>query len=215
MHIAAKTQGWLVVAGSTIALIVSNGPILFFTFSVFLKPISEEMGWSRGSMSLGVTTGLTVAGLATPLVGVLIDRWGIQKVTLTSITFFAVSFAAISLSPNNVIIYTLLYALSGFFASGQAPLPYAKAITGWFEDRRGLALGIAMAGVGVGIAVAPQIARALITALNWRATYVGLAAITWLVAFPAVYLFVKDPKLSDGPAKLRAAQGDEVAFAIR
>ena len=215
MKVAAKTQAWLVVVGSTIALVFSNGPMLFFTFSVFLKPISEEMGWSRGSMSLAVTVGLTVAGLATPLVGMLIDRWGIQKVTLLSITCFAASFAAISFTPANVSIYVLLYALAGLFASGQAPLPYAKAISGWFEDRRGLALGIAMAGVGVGIAVAPQIASALIRAFDWRATYVGLGALIWLIAFPAVLFLVKDPKLGAGVGKVDLVHGDEVAAAIR
>jgi len=215
MRIGDKTKAWLVVVGSTIALIVSNGPILFFTFSVFLKPISEEMGWSRGSISLAVTVGLTVAGLATPLVGMLIDRWGIQKVTLICITLFAVSFAAIALTPANVTIYILLYALSGLFASGHAPLPYAKAISGWFEDRRGLALGIAMSGIGIGIAVAPQAARAIITVFGWRATYVALGAITWLIAFPAVYFCVKDPQSEAGVAKVGLLQGDEVSVAIR
>jgi predicted MFS family arabinose efflux permease len=215
MKVAAKTEAWLVVTGATIALVVSNGPILFFTFSVFLKPISEEMGWSRGLMSLGVTIGLTVTGLATPLIGMLTDKWGIQKVTLLSITLFAVSFAAISFTPANVSIYVMLYAVSGLFASGHAPLPYAKAISGWFVERRGLALGIAMAGVGIGVAVTPQIARALIAALDWRATYVVLGAVVWLVAFPAVLFFVKDPKLGAGEAKVDLLQGDEVASAIR
>ena len=91
--------------------------------------------------------------------------------------------------------YVLLYALAGLLASGHAPVPYAKAISGWFEHRRGLALGIAMAGIGIGLTVTPQVARALITAFDWRMTYVGLGAITWLVAFPAVYLFIKDPSL--------------------
>ena len=71
---------WLVVLGSTISLIVSNGPVLFFTFAVFLKPISEQLGWSRGAMSLAVTLGLVLGGIATPIAGILIDRWGIQKV---------------------------------------------------------------------------------------------------------------------------------------
>ena len=188
-----KLAGWLAVAGSTIALMVSNGPVLLFTFSLFLAPISTQYGWRRGSMSLAVTAGLIVSGLATPVAGFLIDRWGPQRVTLGFITLFAASFASISLVPSSLAAFVALYALSGLFSSGHAPLPYAKAISGWFEHKRGLALGIAMAGVGIGIAVIPQMAQALLNAAGWRRTYAILGAVTWLIAFPAVLVLVKDP----------------------
>ena len=205
---------WLVVLGSTIALVVSNGPIILFTFGVFLKPVSEELGWSRGTMSLGVSIGLTLAGLATPIVGRMIDRWGIQKVTLVIVTLFATSFAAISLTPNNVAIFVLAYGVAGLFASGQGPLPYAKAICGWFETQRGLALGIAMAGVGVGIALMPQVASALLRHLDWRGAYAMTGLIVWLVAFPSVLLFVKDPPFAvEGTSS--SLEGDDVSVAVR
>lgn len=52
---ARRYARWLVVFGSTVALVVSNGPVVLFTFGVFLKPVSEEFGWSRGTMSLGLS----------------------------------------------------------------------------------------------------------------------------------------------------------------
>lgn len=197
----------LVVFGSTVALVVSNGPVVLFTFGVFLKPVSEEFGWPRGMMSLGLSIGLTLAGLATTVVGLAVDRFGVQKVTLTVITLFAASFAAISLTPNNVYVFILAYAVSSLFASGQAPLPYAKAISGWFEAQRGLALGIAMAGVGVGIAAMPQVASALVQRLGWRGAYAATGLIVWLLAFPAVLAFVKDPPAPDRKASPAAAEG--------
>ncbi len=144
-------------------------------------------------MSLGLTLGLLLGGLATPVVGILIDRWSIKRVTLGSITLFSTSFALLSLAPPNIAAFVAIYALSGLLASGQAPLPYAKAISGWFETSRGLALGIAMAGVGIGIAVMPQVAELLVNAFGWREAYALLGLITWLVAFPAVLFLVKDP----------------------
>lgn len=213
-----NTTGWLVVLGSTISLIVSNGPVLFFTFAVFLKPISEQLGWSRGTMSLAVTLGLVLGGIATPIAGVLIDRWGIQRVTLGFITIFAASFSAISLTGTSPLSFICLYAIAGFFAGGQAPLPYAKAISGWFEERRGLALGIAMAGVGIGLAIVPQVVRALLNSFDWRTTYLIVGALTWLIAFPAVLLFVKDPPQSrDGAVALTGAraEGDSMSVAVR
>lgn len=214
-----NSSAWLVVLGSTISLIFSNGPVLFFTFAVFLKPVSEQLEWSRGTMSLAVTFGLILGGLVTPFAGIAVDRWGIRKVTLIFITLFAASFAAISLAAH-VWVFIVLYAVAGLFAGGQAPLPYAKAISGWFEARRGLALGIAMAGVGIGLAIIPQVVRVLLNSFDWRTTYVIVGAITWLIAFPAVFFFVKDPpttldRTAGGSSAATVADGDDISFALR
>ena len=216
MQSNSKLARWLVVAASTFALVVGNGAILLFTFGVFLKPITEQMGWPRGTASLGVTIGFTLGGLATPLVGQLIDKWGVQKITLVAITVFAASVAAISLS-NSVAGFVTLYAVAGLLSSGHAPLPYAKAITAWFDARRGLALGIAMSGVGVGAALIPQVADLLVKTLGWREAYVVLGILTWLVAFPLVLLFVKEPPGSrtQENVRLSPAIGDDIGVALR
>src|ERR1700738_4508392 len=96
---SSLSRQWPVVIASTIDLVVGNGPVLLFTFSVFLKPIAGRMDWPRGTISLGVAIALTFAGLMTPLVGRFIDRWGVQRVLLFSITVFALSVAAVSLAP--------------------------------------------------------------------------------------------------------------------
>ena len=219
MHGSVKTTtGWLVVVASTIALIVGNGPILLFTFAAFLKPITDQTGWQRGTMSLGVALGLTIAGLATPLVGQFIDRWGVRRVTLVAVTLFAASVAAISLTGASVAVFVALYAVAGLVSSGHAPLPYSKAITAWFDSRRGMALGIAMAGVGIGTAVMPQVAGLLVKALGWRDAYIGLGLLTWIIAFPAILLFVKEPPLAGkrlGNSASAAVLGDNVGVALR
>ncbi len=168
-------------------------------------------------MSLGVALGLTIAGLATPLVGQLIDKWGVQRVTLIAVTLFAASVAAISLTGASVAVFVALYAVAGLVSSGHAPLPYSKAITAWFDSRRGMALGIAMAGVGIGTALMPQVAGLLVKALGWREAYIGLGLLTWIIAFPAVLLFVREPppgKIS-GKSSPLAVPGDDVGVALR
>jgi predicted MFS family arabinose efflux permease len=184
---------WLIVIGSTLALIVGNGPVGLFTFGVFLKPVSSEFGWERGTMSMAIGVSLFCGAIATPIFGYLIDRWGIRRVTMPAIVLFALSMASISLTPASPIVFVLLYAIVGAFGAGQAPLPYAKAISGWFDRRRGLALGIAMAGVGIGVAVIPQLAQRVIEIYGWRGAYVGVGIVTFLVAFPAVALFLREP----------------------
>jgi predicted MFS family arabinose efflux permease len=205
---------WPVVIASAVALVVGNGPVLLFTFGIFLKPVAEQMGWPRGTMSLGVAIALTLAGLITPLVGRLIDRWGVQRVLFFAVTAFALGVAAISLAPANVAGFVALYALAGLLSSGQAPLPYAKAITSRFDAHRGLALGIAMAGVGIGTSLMPQAASFLLKTLNWREAYIVLGILTWLVAFPAAF-FVSDARSAKNDNREPTASGDDVIVAFR
>jgi predicted MFS family arabinose efflux permease len=185
-------NSWWIVIGSMLALIVGNGPVGLFTFGVFLKPVSSEFGWERGTMSMAIGVSLFCGAIATPIIGYLIDRWGIRRVTLPLIVLFALSMASIAFTPASPIVFVLLYAIAGTFGAGQAPLPYAKAISSWFDQRRGLALGIAMAGAGIGVAVIPQLARLLIEIYGWRGAYVGVGIVTFVVAFPAAALFLRE-----------------------
>jgi len=191
---------WWVVVGATLGLIVGNGPIVLFTFGVFLKPIASQFAWNRETVALALTASQTVGAIATPFAGMAVDRWGIRRVTLAFIVVFSLAAAAVSLTPPYPAAFVLLYAVWGLAGSGQAPLPYAKAISVSFEKRRGLALGIAMAGVGLGAALVPQVARLLISSFGWRTAYVGLGLLTFVVAFPAVALFFHEPESpQEGP----------------
>ncbi len=138
---------WWVAGGSTIGLIVGNGAIVLFTFGIFLTPITMEFGWARGTVGAANFFAHVTAALATPFVGILIDRYGIRRTSLTFITLFSLSVAAISLTPASPIMFFVLYAICGLFSAGQSPLPYAKAVAACFDARRGIALGVAMAGV--------------------------------------------------------------------
>lgn len=184
---------WWVVFGSTVGLIVGNGPIVFFTFGLFLGPVTREFGWDRATFSTSLLVGHGLAAAAYPLLGRAIDRYGIRRVSLTSIVLFALSLSALSLTPSSPAVFIAMAGLVGLLSAGQAPLPYAKAVTSWFDERRGLALGIAMTGIGIGATLVPQYARAVISAYGWRAGYVALAALMFVVAFPVVTIFIREP----------------------
>jgi MFS family permease len=136
--------------------------------------------------------GLLATAICTPLVGRLVDRFGIRAVTLPAIALFAASIAAIGFA-TSAWVYIALYALAGVAAAGQTPLAYCKAVSSAFDARRGLALGIAIAGVGVGTALIPQFAQGLITRFDWRAAYVGMGILTFGLAFSSMALLVTTP----------------------
>src|SRR5215471_13630443 len=122
----------------------------------------------------------------------------IRKVALPGIAIYAAMVALLALSPRSLLVFTLLFALAEATSAIQTPIGYAKAIAAWFDRRRGLALGIAMGGVGLGGFVMPQLAEALIERFTWRGAYLGLALLTAVVAFPAVALWIREPRPGEG-----------------
>ena len=184
---------WWIVFASVLGLLAGNGPVMQFTFGTLLAPVTREFGWSRGMVSSAMVIGLWMTGIATPVVGRLVDRFGIRAVALPAIVLFSLATASVAWIPASPAAFIALYALMGLGAAGQTPLIYAKAITARFDHERGLALGVAMAGVGLGAALVPQFAQGLIRVAGWRAAYTGLGLLTLVLAFPSVALFVGRP----------------------
>ena len=192
------TNPWCVVVGAVLGLLVCNGPVLGFTFGVFLKPLGHDMGWHRGATSFALSAGGILSAIAVPIIGGMMDRWRIRRVALPGIVIYALCLSLVGLSPRSLLAFTLLFGLAETTSAIQTPIGYAKAISAWFDRRRGLALGIAMSGVGMGGFLVPQLARLLIDRVGWRGAYAGLAVLTLAVAFPAVALFIREPQPGEG-----------------
>lgn len=195
---ARFTNPWWVVLGAVTGLFVCNGPVLGFTFGVFLKPIMAETGWQRGTTSFALSIGGTLGAVAVPVLGRLMDRWGIRRVALPGLVVYTSFMCLLGLAPAVLWIFTLMFALAEMTSAIQTPLGYAKAVSAWFDRRRGLALGIAMSGVGLGGFVMPQVAQLLIEHIGWRGAYVSLGLITFVIAFPAVTLWIREPRPGEG-----------------
>jgi len=211
---------WWIVFGATTSMLVAQGPVILFTLGLFIGPISDEFGWDRANISLaGGAAGLCSA-LTVPIVGILMDRWGVRRVLIPAIVAFGASVALIAASPSSLPTFLALYAIAGIAGSGQGPLGYAKSVASWFDEKRGLALGITMAGIGIGAALIPQYAQFLIGTFGWRAAYLGLGALVMIVALPSVFFFVRDPQSApayfestDRPS-LPSIPGQEVSEAL-
>lgn len=184
---------WFIVFASVLGLLAGNGPVMLFAFGTLMPAVSGEFGWSRGTASSALVIGLWMTGLATPAVGRLVDRFGIRAIVLPAIVLFSLATISVAFVPASPVAFTALYALMGLGAAGQTPLIYAKAISARFDEQRGLALGIAMAGVGLGASLIPQFAQASIGIAGWRGAYAALGILIFLLAFPAVSLFVGRP----------------------
>jgi MFS family permease len=185
---------WWVVFASACGLMVGAGVINVFAMGVFLKPITEDLGVGRGLFGTALWLNSTANAVACFFVGWLIQRWGLRRVMIPGILLCALATACYGLIQASPFVLTYaIFAVGGFIAGCQTPIPYATATSLWFDRRRGIALGLAIAGVGLGAAVLPKIAGLLIGAFGWRLAFVGLGLAMLAIALLPVALFIREP----------------------
>jgi MFS family permease len=185
---------WWIVFACACGLLVGAGAILIFTFGVFLKPITEDLGVSRGELSGALGASTWFVALSCPVIGWLIDRFGTRRVMIPGILLFALAVASFGLmQAQPLLLIYAIFCVAGFISGVQTPIPYAAVITHWFDSHRGIALGLATAGVGLGVALIPPLAALLIGHFGWRWAYAGLGIAVVVLAWLPVLLFVRDP----------------------
>jgi MFS family permease len=185
--------GWPVVSASVVGLFFHFGSLLVITFSLFIKPLSEQFNWTRTQVSLAFTLACLTALCSMPLVGWLTDRFGARRLIIISMSLFGALFASLSLLTPHLWFLYAVFAILGLIGPGTSAVPHASLISRWFTARRGLALGVMMCGTGTGGIIWPMVGQELIDRAGWRASYALLGAAALLVAVPVMLLFLKEP----------------------
>ncbi len=187
-----RNRWWLVV-GAVLGLMLNTGVVSNFAFAVFLKPITQDLHIGRATLGSALVIGSLVGACVAPFFGRAIDYFGLRVVHMSMIFMFAVTTAMLGLLQPSYAIIALLFAVHGLFGAGQSPIAYSKAVAAWFDRDRGLALGIAIAGVGLGVAVIPPFVNWMIVNYGWRWAYPALGGAILLLALLPVFLFEREP----------------------
>lgn len=181
----------MVIFGCAVGMVFGVPIFLIYGFGVFIEPLSEALQAGRGDVSLALTIGLMGNLIAAPLVGVLSDRYGARLMILIGVFLLSLCLAAYSLIQNLTQLY-LISVVMVLFAAGTGPMTYTRIVASWFNKRRGLALGIVLAGMGVGAAIMPVLSQSLIDMFGWRQAYRYLGLIVFLISFPVLFYFLKN-----------------------
>jgi MFS family permease len=205
--------GWLVVVAAFCGVMVSFGCLLVFTFGIFLKPLSAEFGWSRESISSAFGIAAMTVAVCSPLLGHLLDRFGARPIVLCCMTVFGLAFGSLSLLTPNLTHLYLVFFVIGIVGNGTTQMGYSRAVSSWFTDRRGFALALVIAGVGVGSIVLPWLAQRIIDAHGWRVAYRVLGALVLVMGVPLTALFVRENP--GDPRAAPSAQGASVSEGLR
>ena len=181
--------GWYVVfAAATVTFVEMAG--FNTTFSVFVKPMTEEFGWTRTQFSIGVSIGSLLAGILVLGLGRLIDLRGPKYVILGGVATLVVCLTLLS-QVSALWQLWALFAVSRALSSATLDLSSTVLVANWFIQQRGRAMGLASLGRRAAIALLPLIGQAIIVAFGWRAGWVGVAGIVAVVGILPTALLVR------------------------
>ncbi|WP_420451292.1 MFS transporter [Ilumatobacter sp.] len=207
-HGLDSPRAWLTV----VAAFVSSGVTLgtAYSFGAFFESMSEEFDAASGATAVvfGVTTFLFFS--LSILTGRAADRFGPRVV----LALGALSLCAGLVLTSRVTSLGVGYVTYGAgvgIAAACGYVPMVSVVGGWFVRRRALAVGLAVAGIGVGTSVMSPLAAALIDRWGWRDTYV-VFGVGGAIALLACIPLVAAPPGDGGPQPPRFA--DALASAV-
>lgn len=181
--------GWWIVGICLVAMIISAG-MGFYSIGVFFNPLMDDFGWNRTQVSAIVTVYWGVIAIAGPLVGRFLDVHGASRTMFLGLMGSSLFLSLLSLT-NSLLYFYVVYACLSFSHTALSSIPYGYLISRWFTRRRGTAMGIATAGIGIGGLVISPVVNALITSYGWRNAYLISGMGVLALMFPLL-MFVKD-----------------------
>ena len=190
----ALSRWWRVVGGLLMNLALGS----LYAWSVFVAPLEKEFGWTRADTSAVFTWAVVVFAIAFIVAGRLQDKLGPFFISLTGCILLTVGFL---LSARTTSLGYLIFAFGILVGIGNGfgyatPIP---VMAKWFPDKRGLAVGLAVAGYGGGSAIFGPLANLwLIPTYGWRTTFVVLGVIFFAMTLLGA-LLLKNPPVGYRP----------------
>lgn len=179
---------WTILMLCFLGILAAQGARL--SFGAFLHPWEEDFRLDRSSISLVSTISFICYGLTQPLVGKLVDRYGVRMVLSLSVLLVGLCLILTGFA-QNALQLTLIYAVIASLGFGGASgVAASVAVTEWFKTHRGLAFGIIEAGFGAGQLLLVPASLFLIEAQGWRSALwaIGLACVVLTVP---LYVFLR------------------------
>ena len=189
-HESTFYYGWTIVAIGFLAHIASAFSISS-TLSVFLKPLSNDLGVSRGVFSLIRSGEIAIGAVAAPLVGTLLDRHGPRWLMAVGGVVSGAGFLLLGQARDfwQFLMFRWLLVSPGDALMGQ--MVVNVTISRWFVRMRGRALALASMGHGLAKVGMPLFAASLIVALGWRATWAVFGLLTLALVVGPSLLFMR------------------------
>ncbi len=179
-------RGWRPLTASTLGVTCGVTAVPIYTIGAFVAPFEQAYGWSRGDVQSATLFAYAAVVIASPMAGALVDRVGARPVAIWSVLGIAAAVASTALLAQSLAGLYLAYGLIGVLGAGTAPGVWTRTVNGWFDKRRGLALGITLMGTGIFATLGPRYVTWAIETFGWRGGFLALAMVPLVVVLPTV-----------------------------
>lgn len=182
---------WIILAAGFFVLFLSGGAS--FAFGLMLKPMAEDLQWSRSSLSLAVTVFMLVSALTMAPVGRLVDRYGPRWIIAAGAIASALG---IGLTGYVNAVWQLFVVYGTIYAIGHAAASIpsvAVMVSHWFKKRRGLASGAVIGGNAIGRLVIIGLLTSSLSSIGWRMSYLALGIAIFVVIVPICIFVIRSP----------------------
>jgi MFS family permease len=177
-------RNWPLVAAGALMTCVAIGVV--FSLAVFLEPMGADTGWSRAGISGAMTLAFLSMGFAGFGWGALSDRYGPRPVVLAGIVLLGLA-SILASQAGTLLAFQATFGILIGVAAGAFFAPIIAATSVSFDQRRGLAIALVSAGMGVAPMTIAPLAGWLVTVLGWRDTMLYIGIGSWVVLLPFVY----------------------------
>lgn len=174
--------GWIIVALSFVNLGIIFG--IWYSFSVFFVAILQEFGWSRAATAGVFSCFMLVHSGSAIVIGSFLDRFGARVVIPAGACIVALGLFASSRIDALWQLYLWYGVLTPVGVCAVGFIAHGIILPKWFDRKRGLAIGIAMAGIGLGMQILVPAAQIVIADFGWRAAYCVLAGFILITILP-------------------------------
>ncbi len=217
-----SAASWRVLVGCCIVAVFGVAALYGSTFGLMMRPMQQELQWSRGDIAFSLTLMTLVGPAILPLVGWVIDNVPLRPLVLCGVVLQSASLAAFGFMSGSVWVYYALCLAMVITASGASMITLAKLLQTWFDKAFGRALGILFAVTTVGAVVHPQIVGRVITQASWREAFMAMGLMSLVGGGLAALFLVHERKgtlpaapLADSAEPARSAQSAQSAQPVQ
>src|SRR6218665_3622 len=157
--------------------------------SLFIIPLQESFGWSRGEIAFSQNGGLAAAALA-PFMGRATDYFCPRKIMLLGIALSSLLYFGMAAMNGSLALFYILFVLAYMVGLSASGLTCSRVVSQTFVRSRGLSLAIARSGLALATAILPLFFYAVIGRYGWRGGYAVQGLLILVLAFPAVFFWV-------------------------
>lgn len=214
--------GWFIVL-TMVAVTFAQTALYNPALSVFLKPITEEFGWTRSVFAGAITVGTILGGFLAVAIGPMLDKRGPRLIVFLGFLVFGFCVGSIYFV-NHLWQFYISIVTGRFIIAGLLQIVPGVVVSKWFVKKRGRAMAFAVVGTRLGQVTMPLFSQFALLAFGWRYAAVALMSLVWIsTLLPAILFLRREPEdmglspdgISTDSEDYESLEEDEIGFELR